>query len=149
MTELSLRDSEEQDQSIDFSIEDDWMMKITKTGVKFNREKWPDIAEDEFAERVLRFLEEMLPVKFAKNWQFMNWIPPYPTGWIKTSDELPTKTGHYLTYGVWWEDQYSMEPWVGVHYWCTERENWFEDSDRIRGPNAITHWMPLPDKPDE
>ena len=39
-----------------------WIMKITDTGkIKFNRGDYPDMCEDEFAQRVFRLLEDMEP----------------------------------------------------------------------------------------
>lgn len=46
------------------SDEDDWVMRITPGKIHFNRERFPSLTEDEFAEGVLKILEHT------------NWIMP-------------------------------------------------------------------------
>jgi len=41
----------------------DWVMKITKNGVEFNREGFPDWTPDDFANNVMDILEKSLRLK--------------------------------------------------------------------------------------
>ncbi len=48
-----------------FSLGDDkWVMKITKTGIVFNREDYPNLTVDEFSSLVVKTLENNCHVKF-------------------------------------------------------------------------------------
>jgi len=44
----------------------DWAIKITKEGIKFNREKFPDAMPDDFARVFIELLEREFIVKFEK-----------------------------------------------------------------------------------
>lgn len=41
-----------------------WLIEISKTGIKFNREAFPDSTPDDFAEAFMRILENNIPMKF-------------------------------------------------------------------------------------
>ncbi len=43
-----------------------WVMKITKEGIKFNRESYPLVEADEFAQAVIHILETCFDVSFTK-----------------------------------------------------------------------------------
>ena len=62
--------------------------------------------------------------------------------WISVDDELPKKSGDYdVQYSRYFNDtgryNHSFFPWL--RYWHDEKY-----SDRI-----VTHWMPLPEPPEE
>jgi len=44
----------------------DWLIEITATGIKFNHDKYPDIATDGFARAFCDILEKKYIVKFEK-----------------------------------------------------------------------------------
>lgn len=54
--------------------------------------------------------------------------------WIKCSKRLPEKDGRYLVFVP-----YPSYPWVGV---SSLRKGKFDDDN-------VTHWMPLPEPPNE
>ena len=57
--------------------------------------------------------------------------------WIKCSDRLPEETNkYYLTF----EGDYMDCAFLNVEY------KWYVEGNKIKG---ITHWMPLPKKPNE
>jgi len=48
-----------------------WVMKLTKSGIFFNRERYPNSSVDDFAKAVIDILENEYTVKFEKK------SPPY------------------------------------------------------------------------
>jgi len=54
--------------------------------------------------------------------------------WIKVEDRLPEKNGYYLVYQEAIEDMF-------ICMWG--QNSWYYTN------TFITHWMPLPDKPEE
>jgi Protein of unknown function (DUF551) len=71
------------------------------------------------------------------------------TDWINIEDRKPPN-GAYVLVAV-----YDFRPKIQMHFiQIAERlhEDWFDDKDgeRILGKNQkVTHWMPLPDKPEQ
>lgn len=63
---------EDQNSEIIFKTnEKDWCMRLTKKGIFFNRDKYPDSTTDDFAISVIKILEKEFSVKFERN------SPPY------------------------------------------------------------------------
>jgi hypothetical protein len=61
--------------------------------------------------------------------------------WIKCSDRLPDKEGHYLIHLV---NGFTKEYDVAYFFNNSYNNNWGGWSDE-----NITHWMPLPEPPEE
>ena len=63
--------------------------------------------------------------------------------WISVKDRLPEKDGYYLvvTYGVISIEEFSKEKlaWLGYDW----------DNAEVYEMIGITHWMPLPEPPEE
>lgn len=58
--------------TVTFSADpDNWVMKLTREGIFFNRERYPDSSPDDFAQAVINILENSYTVKFTKEG------PPY------------------------------------------------------------------------
>lgn len=65
--------------------------------------------------------------------------------WISVKDRLPNNKGCYLLTVKHWFDG---EPVVREAYW--NGEDWFScDDRRYKITPRVTHWMPLPEKPEE
>jgi hypothetical protein len=62
-------------------------------------------------------------------------------GWIKCSDRLPDKEGHYLIHLV---NGFTREYDVAYFFNNSYNNNWGGWSN-----DEATHWMPLPDPPEE
>lgn len=73
MSNDQITDNKEKEKSseISFNAEQSWVMKLTKEGIFFNREAYPNAKPDDFAEAVIKILENEFTVKFEKN------EPPY------------------------------------------------------------------------
>lgn len=41
-----------------------WIMKLTPQGIRFNRENFPTLKEEDFAEKIIEILENHFNVKF-------------------------------------------------------------------------------------
>ena len=69
---------------------------------------------------------------------------PQGNGWISVKDRLPEKSGYYL---VFFSDGMPSCK-IRVHNWLKDEHHWrgAEAFSRIEG---ITHWMPLPEPPEE
>lgn len=52
--------------NVNINGKSEWVMKITRKGIFFNREKFPDATRDEFANSIISILETHLAVKFKK-----------------------------------------------------------------------------------
>lgn len=74
-------------------------------------------------------------------------------GWIKIEDRLPDNVGEYIVYaqdenssaneGIWWENvvivaEYAFGEWT-----------WRENSNDFDITDIVTHWMPLPEPPED
>lgn len=74
-------------------------------------------------------------------------------GWIKIEDRLPDNVGEYIVYaqdenssaseGVWYDNvvvvaEYAFGEWT-----------WRENSNDFDITNNVTHWMPLPEPPED
>lgn len=57
--EIEYQISKPKDPEINFQCDGKWLMKIGEGKIKFNREEFPDLCEDEFAYKVLKILEEI------------------------------------------------------------------------------------------
>lgn len=65
--------------------------------------------------------------------------------WISVKDRQPNNKGCYLLTVKHWFDG---EPVVREAYW--NGEDWFScDDRRYKITPRVTHWMPLPEKPEE
>ena len=58
MEDFKLEIKDKKPGTITFNSDNDWVMKITKGKIIFNREYFPDLCEDEFAYGVLAILEK-------------------------------------------------------------------------------------------
>lgn len=54
------------DPDIIFSIKDKWIMKLTSKGIKFNRDEFKNLCEDDFANLITEILEKSFTVKIYK-----------------------------------------------------------------------------------
>ncbi len=51
---------------ISFMQNKTWIMKLTSQGIKFNREEFPDLCEDDFASKIVEILEMCFTIQFTK-----------------------------------------------------------------------------------
>lgn len=67
------------------------------------------------------------------------------SGWVSVKDRMPDKSGPYL---VMLENVFVEHLVMNVHYWNAKDGYWrgSEAHSRIVG---ISHWMPLPEPPEE
>lgn len=70
---------------------------------------------------------------------------PTVGGWVSVKDRLPDKSGAYL---VMLENVFATHLAINVHYWNAKDGYWrgSEAHSRIVG---ISHWMTLPEPPEE
>ena len=72
------------------------------------------------------------------------------SGWISVKDRLPNCNGIYL---VWRPHYYGGEIGEPVVCYFDGQNTWHDsygvDFERILHPDDITHWMPLPEPPEE
>ena len=70
-------------------------------------------------------------------------------GWISVKDRLPARDGEYMVYGqseAMWELLPDSDPiWVCNYY----KKHGFYSIELRREYDYITHWMPLPEPPEE
>ena len=66
-------------------------------------------------------------------------------GWVSVKDRMPDRSGSYL---VVLENVFVSYLTINVHYWNAKDEYWSgsQAHSRIIG---ISHWMPLPEPPEE
>jgi len=55
------------DKKMKFMLGSDWFLEISKSGMKFNREMFPDHTVDDFAREFIKVLEQAIPIKFIDN----------------------------------------------------------------------------------
>lgn len=60
-------ETEKPDSEITFNADGAWVMKISQGKIRFNREVFSALAEDEFANGVLRILEKAKIIQFDKS----------------------------------------------------------------------------------
>lgn len=49
-----------------FQVQDKWIMRLTPDGIKFNRHDFPDLTENDFAEEIIKIMENNFKIKFEK-----------------------------------------------------------------------------------
>ena len=71
-------------------------------------------------------------------------MPTIPAAqWIRVEERLPGWSGDYICVS---RDKNGRE-WVIPAEWSREMKTWFGRFGEIR--NKVTHWMPLPEPPEE
>lgn len=74
---------------------------------------------------------------------------PTVGGWISVKDKLPDRNGLYIVYGQT-KAMRELLPDNDPIWMCYYRKDrGFYDTELCRGYDFITHWMPLPEPPEE
>jgi len=60
-----MKPEENEKSQLFFSLDQNWIMKISENKIYFNRDKFPDFSENDFAERVIKILEDTV---LKPNW---------------------------------------------------------------------------------
>lgn len=107
------------------------------------------------ADELIRSLESIIsdytsngiyPEKFGID-DFIDVVKEMPTTpaaqWIRVEERLPGWSGDYICVS---RDKNGRE-WVIPAEWSREMKTWFGRFGEIR--NKVTHWMPLPEPPEE
>lgn len=64
--ELKIKNDEETRQIIFQNCENDWIIKIDKKGIHFNREGLPNVDPESFADMFINIMENIFEVTFKK-----------------------------------------------------------------------------------
>lgn len=64
--------------------------------------------------------------------------------WIPVGKRLPKDCGEYLVRAN--SERFPGVKYTGICLYCNDNKTWYSDHSRVEG---ITHWMPLPEPPEE
>ena len=71
--------------------------------------------------------------------------------WISVKDRLPTDNNPYLVFAPMYQggSSSSQKNYGGVMFATYTNGNWSIEVGYYKRPNCVTHWMPLPEPPEE
>lgn len=100
--------------------------------------------------------------KWPDSVMYKDWVqsaiataPTVPVGgdWVNTKDRLPERNGKYIVTACDEGEPYDKKIWNDTVVVCAvyykSRWTWEENSTEYSLDGIVTHWMPLPEPPEE